>query len=160
MVTKTAPQAVSDPLERRVTYLLRRVSAAMMAGLASSLAELDLRPVEASMLIVISANPGCKQAQIGRLLGIKAANMAPLIGSLLARGMIAKSQMDGRSQAVVLTKLGKVAAREAERRMDHLDAQVADMLGPTGCAKLASALTTLLETAVKGEPHEELSPVS
>jgi DNA-binding MarR family transcriptional regulator len=155
MVTKTAPQEVSDPLARRVTYLLRRVSAAMMAGLASSLAELELRPVEASMLVVIAANPGCKQAQIGRLLGIKAANMAPLIGALVTRGMIAKSQMDGRSQAVVLTKLGKVAAREAERRMDLLDAQVAQMLGATGCAKLATSLTTLLETAVGSEPAED-----
>ncbi len=155
MAVKAAPKIVSDPLERRVSYLLRRVSAAMMGELAASLASLSLRPVEASMLVVISANPGCKQAQIGRLLGIKAANLAPLIGVLLARGMIAKTQMDGRSQAVVLTKAGRAAARGAERLMDELDARVSQTLGDTACQNLAGALIRLLEPAAEAEPEDE-----
>ena len=151
MAKPAAGDAPCDPLARRVSYLLRRVSASLMGDLAASLGELGLRPVEASILVVIAGNPGCRQVEIGRMLGIKAANLAPLVGVLVGRGMVAKTRMDGRSQSVVLTSAGKAAARRAERAMDRLDDQVRDSIGAASCGELARWLGVLLERPALGE---------
>ena len=70
------------------------------------------------MLLAIAAHAGLTQSDIGRMLGIKRANMAPLIGGLEARGLISRWAVDGRSQALALTAEGEVlhlAAQEATR---------------------------------------------
>lgn len=151
MAKRAAADAPCDPLARRVSYLLRRVSASLMGDLAAALAKLGLRPVEASILVVIAGNPGCRQVEIGRMLGIKAANLAPLMGALVERGLVAKTPMDGRSQAVVLTTSGKAAARRAERAMDQLDGQVRDSLGDASVGELTRWLGLLLDRAAGEE---------
>src|SRR6185437_16592952 len=55
---------VIDPLKGLPGYALRRVSAAFMAELASRLAVLDLRPAEATVLLVIGVNPGITQSDV------------------------------------------------------------------------------------------------
>ena len=68
-----------DPLTNYPGYLLRRASAAAMANLAKRLKKLNLSPTEATILNVIDANPNANQSDIGRLLDIARANMAPLV---------------------------------------------------------------------------------
>jgi DNA-binding MarR family transcriptional regulator len=63
-------------------YLLRRASAMAMARLAKHLKTLHLNPTDATVLSVIDANPNAKQSEIGRMLDIARANMAPLISRL------------------------------------------------------------------------------
>ena len=159
MAKRPLAKPLVDPLATRVSYLLRRVSAMLMDDLASSLWALELRPVEASILVVVAGNPGCKQAQIGRTLDIQAANLAPLIGTLVVRGLLAKSRMDGRSQSVVLTTSGKVAAKRAERIMDQIDKQVSDALGEVNYHELAGRLRALLALSVNSQTSREAGDV-
>jgi DNA-binding MarR family transcriptional regulator len=96
-----------DPLMEYPGYLLRRASVAAMADLADRLSVLGLRPTEATVLLVIDANPGATLSDVGRLLRIASANMVPLIARLEARDLIDREPMDGRSQALVLAPLGR-----------------------------------------------------
>ena len=94
-------------------YQIRRLSLVVMADLAEGLAPLGLRPAEASVLIAIEANAGMTQSELGRMLGIKRANMAPLIAGLESRAAVSRDAVDGRSQALRLTAEGKALHAQA-----------------------------------------------
>jgi DNA-binding MarR family transcriptional regulator len=114
---------LADPLDDLLGYWLRRASTAMMADLGTSLAQAELRPTEATILILIRANPGLTQSDIGRVLGIARANMAPLMGGLLKRGFIQKSRVDGRSQSLALTESGIAKVGAAQMIIDAHEAR-------------------------------------
>ena len=118
-----AATALDNPLEDLIGYRIRRLSASLMGLLAAELQTLDLRPSDASILILIGANPRVRQSEIGRVLGIQRANMAPLISSLERRGFIRKEWVDGRSYGLLLTLHGDrtaLAVRQAMQRNDGL----------------------------------------
>lgn len=108
---------LKNPLESRLGYQLRRASVVIMADLAESLAELDLKPAQASILALIKANPAITQTEIGRMLAIQRANMVPLIASLMTRKLIARHATDGRSHALHLTSAGRALAAKADDRI-------------------------------------------
>jgi len=113
----TLETSLKNPLEFRLGYQLRRASVIMMADLTTRLADLDLSPAEASILILIAANPAVTQSGIGRALGVKRANMVPLIAGLISRGCIAKEPADGRSHSLQVTDSGTELAKGAQRIM-------------------------------------------
>jgi DNA-binding MarR family transcriptional regulator len=112
---------IIDPMKDLPGYALRRVSAANMARLAARLAGLDLRPADATVLLVIGTNPGVTQSEIGRLLDIASANMAPLAARLADRGLIVREAVDGRSQGLKLTESGRRIAHKARGIMEDLE---------------------------------------
>ena len=131
---------LTDPLENRLGYQLRRASAVMMADLGQSLAPLDLKPAEATILIVVGANPGCTQSDVGRSLGINRANMVPLIAALLKQGMVEKAPVDGRSQALTLTSAGQAKVDAAEKIIDKHEARFQALLNMSDHDALIAAL--------------------
>lgn len=134
---------LADPLEDLLGYWLRRASTAMMADLGTSLAPANLRPTEATILILIRANPGLTQSDIGRVLGIARANMAPLMGGLLKRGFIQKSRVDGRSQSLALTELGIDKVCVAQTIIDAHEARFREGLDVALLPDMIAALRTL-----------------
>ncbi len=78
--SETAP--LVNPLEAHLGYQLRRASVFAMTDLGTRLTPTGLRPSEVAVLMVIRANSGCQQGAIGELLGIKSANMVPLVARL------------------------------------------------------------------------------
>lgn len=96
-----------SPLDSLLGYRLRRASMAMMAGLHEVLRPYNLSAGEASLLILVGANPGCRQSDVGRALAIKRANLTPLVGRLKTRGLIADTPIDGRSLSLALTEAGR-----------------------------------------------------
>jgi DNA-binding MarR family transcriptional regulator len=103
----------TGPFDSLLGYHLRRASVAVMADLAAALAPLDLKPAEASILFTIAAADGVTQAELGRVLGIQRANMAPIIASLIRRGLLGKQTADGRSQSLHLTQAGWTLHQDA-----------------------------------------------
>lgn len=101
-----------NPLDQLLGYQLRRASQAMMADLEERLTNFGLRITEASVLLVIEANPNITQSEIGRVLSIQRANMAPLTTQLERGGLIQRTAAGGRAQALRLTKAGMALARE------------------------------------------------
>ena len=104
-----------DPLENYPGYSLRRASAATMARLARRFAALELRPTEATVLMVIDANPNITQSEIGRMLDIASANMAPLVSRLADRELVERQPVDGRSHGLELTSAGRSIASKVKK---------------------------------------------
>jgi DNA-binding MarR family transcriptional regulator len=96
-----------DPMSDYPGYLLRRASALAMARLGKHLKVLHLNPTDATVLNVIDANPNSKQSEIGRMLDIARANMAPLVSRLADRDLIERQPVDGRSHGLVLSRAGR-----------------------------------------------------
>jgi len=119
---------LASPLDRLLGYRLRRASMVLMTDLMSVLRPFNLSVGEASLLILVGANPGCRQSDVGRALEIKRANLTPLIGRMKARGLIADAPIDGRSLSLALTPAGTALQSEILPRIDARDGEARDRL--------------------------------
>lgn len=143
---------LTNPLDDLLGYQLRRASAALMGELARELDRIGLKATEASVLILIDANPGITQSEIGRALNIKRANMAPLAAMLDLRGFISRQKADGRSQGLIVTTVGADHCRRAQEAMRRHDIRIRDALPKGLAAKLQSALPALWQMSSEQEP--------
>lgn len=134
---------LNNPLKMLIGYQLRRASAAAMETLADDLARLDLRPSEASILLLVDGNALAKPIDIARELGIQRANMTPLIAGLERRGLIARAAADGRSHALSLTEGGRQAAKSAFEAMQTHEERLRLRLGRSAAQDLADRLARL-----------------
>lgn len=121
---------VQDPLRKFPGYALRRASNAFLSDLTPRLAELDLRLTEASILTVIRANPNITQSEIGKLLSIASANVAPIIGRLDERGLLERVRVDGRSHGLCLTDQGSHLAKQALAIMEAQEVRLLQRIPP------------------------------
>lgn len=135
------------PLAELLGYHLRRASAVMMTDLGERLATVGLRPTEATILLLIDTTPGCIQSDIGRILGIQRANMAPLIGSLEKNGFISRSPVDGRSHALSLTDAGSSKLAEARAQIDEHERNFQSMFSKSEGAALIAAMRKISASA-------------
>jgi DNA-binding MarR family transcriptional regulator len=141
----------TDPLASLLGYHLRRLSVAVMADLTNALAPLNLKPTDASILFLTGARPGLTQSELGRELGIQRANMAPLIGALIRRGLIERSPVDGRSQSLHLTQKGETTRTQAWHATQTHESRLFGTIPPTARAKLINQLQTIWHTAETSE---------
>jgi DNA-binding MarR family transcriptional regulator len=141
-----AVAVLADPMAARLGYQLRRVSVAMMADLSAKLVPLGLRPAEATILLLVGANPGCQQGEIGEVLGIKRANMVPLMARLVDAGLVARARADGRSHAISLTSRGVTKVAAINKVLDRQEAQFHASLDARSLANLLKALAMLRGT--------------
>jgi DNA-binding MarR family transcriptional regulator len=98
--------SMDDVLANLPGYALRRAAATIQAEFAALLEPLGLRPTDASILVLIDANPGITQSALGLNLGVQRANMVPLVARLEDNGYISRIAVDGRSFGLELTKAG------------------------------------------------------
>ena len=134
---------LSNPLESHLGYQLRRASALLMADLGTRLAPTGLRPTEVAVLLVIRANKGCQQGAVGELLGIKPANMVPLIARLVKQGLVDRARADGRSHSLSLTPLGRARATAVNELLDRHDSAIQSRLDRQSLAGLLASLVKL-----------------
>jgi DNA-binding MarR family transcriptional regulator len=106
---------MKDPLEKLPGYVLRRASSAALAELNQRLEPLKLRHADAAFLLLIDSAPGISQSEAGRILDIQRANMVPVVSRLQRRGLIDRTKVDGRSQALRLTAGGRATLAKARR---------------------------------------------
>lgn len=99
--------APAHPLNDLPGYALRRAANAMMAELAARLEPLGLRIAEASVLLLIAGRRDLTSSEIGKVLDIQRANMAPLLARLEAAGLIRREPLDRKSQAILLSATGE-----------------------------------------------------
>ena len=134
-----------DPLKSYPGYLLRRASALSMAKLAKRLKALDLSPTEATVLNVIEANPNVNQSDIGRLLDIARANMAPLVSRLARRDLIERQPLDKRSHGLVLSRTGRSLTSKLKKVFAEHEADLLTKIPASQRAVFFSSLRSLLE---------------
>jgi len=153
---------IIDPLRDLPGYLLRRASVDLMSKLAVRLAALDLRPSEATVLMVIGANPGVTQSEIGRALDIATANMAPLAARLTRRALIVRERVDGRSHGLKLSESGRRLTQRARAVMEAFEAsEILERIPASQRAVFVSALRALAskqEAATEGARKPRKAP--
>ena len=90
-------------------YNLRRAHGVQKQRFAAVFGPLGIRPVTLTALGTIYDNPGITQAELGKKLNIKRANMVPVMAELEGRGLIVRrpSDNDRRAHLVALTPAGR-----------------------------------------------------
>lgn len=115
---------MDDPLIQLPGYALRRAANATAAELAARLAEIDLRQSDASLLMLVEANPGTTASAIGRQLDIQRANMVPILKRLEDAGLIAREAIDGKSVGLELTASGRERLATAREIVETFEAEL------------------------------------
>jgi len=132
-----------DPLQKSPGYSLRRASHAMMAELGERLTGVGLKMADASVLMMIEANPAVTASQIGRTLDIRRANMVPLLKKLEDCGLIERAPIDKKSQGLSLTEAGAARLAEARKLIDAFEAGLLKRVPAEHRAHLLPALDAL-----------------
>src|SRR3954454_5861568 len=89
-------------LNGHLGYFLRRLQVSVFKDFIRTLAPMDVRPAQYSVLLLIEANPGRSQAVIGQALDIERARLARLLHVLEGRGWIERRAADGDGRSLSL----------------------------------------------------------
>jgi len=133
------------PLAGMIGYALRRAQLAVFDDVIANFAELELRPAQYSVLVLLGHTPGLKQSDVAAALGIQRANFVVLLDGLERRGLARRSAApnDRRSYALYLTEEGeRVLARAGALEAAH-EARLDAKLGPGGRERLLELLGRL-----------------
>ena len=125
-------------LEGLIGYNARRAALAVIEVFLPRMAVYDLRPVDFSVLSLVTHNPGITSRQLCGTLGIQPPNLVGMVNALERRELIVRRPhpTDGRALGLHLTPDGARLMREAESTAAQLEAEVA--------AKLTSAESQML----------------
>ena len=121
-----------DVLGGHLGYFIRRLQVWVFQDFIRTLATIDIRPAQYSVLVVIAANPGASQSQIATTLGIERARLARLLNKLEKRGLVERleSPSDARSHALRLTRDGNRMLKRAKTLATMHETRLAETLGP------------------------------
>ncbi len=147
-----------DPFQGMLGYQLRRTSVAVMSALASELEPLGLNPSEASLIMLIGANPGCTQSEIGRAQRAKPANLVPLINQLSALGALERVSGRGRTIALSLTEKGLDLHQRATMVFGRHEARITRGLPADRRMEMIALLRQVCTDACCPDPDENSAP--
>ena len=104
---KTRSRAsLQEPLLRLTGYVLRRASISTLAEFSQRLAPLDLRPIDAALLVLLDAAPHITHSEVAATLGLRRPNLVPVVMGLEMRGVLERKRIDFRSEGLALTQQG------------------------------------------------------
>jgi DNA-binding MarR family transcriptional regulator len=117
-------------LESLLGYNARRAALAVIEVFLERMAPYELRPVDFSVLSLVTHNPGITSRQLCTTLGILPPNLVGMIASLEKRALIERRPhpRDGRAMGIHLTQAGQKMMRDAEKTAAALEADVASRL--------------------------------
>jgi DNA-binding MarR family transcriptional regulator len=135
------------PLKGYVGYAVRRAQIAIFGDFLESLRDVDLRPAQFGVLVVIDDNPGMRQSDVCAGLGIQKANFVPLISELEARGLVVREPgaNDRRAYALHLTAQGEALLRRARELHARHEARLTERIGRRGRAQLLNLLNRMAD---------------
>jgi DNA-binding MarR family transcriptional regulator len=116
--------SLQEPLLGLTGYVLRRASAAALAEFSQRLAPLDLRPIDATLLILLDATPQVTHSEVAETLGLRRPNLVPVVMGLEKRGLLERTRVDFRSEGLALTQQGRALLNKARRIIDLHEAQL------------------------------------
>lgn len=128
--TPAVDQVDASYLESLIGYNARRAALAVIEVFLERMGVYDLRPVDFSVLSLITHNPGITSRQLCTTLGVLPPNLVGMVNALEKRDLIVRKPhpRDGRAMGLHLTAAGQKLMREAERTAAELEADVASRL--------------------------------
>ena len=132
-LTPAVDKVDTSYLESLLGYNARRAALAVIEVFLERMAVYDLRPVDFSVLSLITHNPGITSRQLCSTLSILPPNLVGMINALEKRELISRRPhpRDGRATGLHLTPTGQKLVRDAEKTAAELEAEVAERLSPT-----------------------------
>ncbi|HQT38468.1 MAG TPA: MarR family winged helix-turn-helix transcriptional regulator [Acidocella sp.] len=129
-------------------YMLRQGQLCVYQDFFQVLAAEGIRPPQFSILEVVSRNPGIRPSDVATAIGIKRANLVPLVSALEKRGFLtrAMAELDRRAQSLHLTPAGAEKLRYWHSIVKPHEDRLAERLGAHG----RETLLKLLQTLVRG----------
>jgi DNA-binding MarR family transcriptional regulator len=126
-----AKSSIDLGLDDLLGYNLRRAHGVQRQRFAAVFAPYRIRPVQLSILGLIHENPRLKQADLGRRLDVKSANIVTLLDELEWRNLIERrrARTDKRSHVLNLTPAGRKLTVELLDLHGRLEANLAEHLG-------------------------------
>lgn len=115
---------MDNPLLNFPGYLLRRASKSRMVQLAQYLEPLGVGVSEASILVLISRNPGISQAECGRMLSIQRPNLNPIIRRFVDRALVVSTKGQGRIQCLRMSPEGEELVRRIMMEFEAQEARI------------------------------------
>jgi DNA-binding MarR family transcriptional regulator len=132
-------------LNDHLGYFIRRLQVWVFQDFIRTLAPIDIRPAQYSVLVVIAANPGLSQSDLAARLGIERARLVRLLDRLERRGLTRRlpSRTDRRSHALRLTRAGQRTLKQAKVLAALHEMQLVEKLGNERRKSLLNALKHL-----------------
>ncbi|KRR20737.1 MarR family transcriptional regulator [Bradyrhizobium lablabi] len=132
-----------DALAGHAGYAVRRFQIWIFQDFIRTLAAVDIRPTQYSVMTVIGANPGLSQMAVAKRLGIERARLVHLLDSLEHRDLVSriKSATDRRSHALHLTAQGRTALAQFKRLAAEHERHVAEKIGKENRERLLQILS-------------------
>ena len=131
------PAAVSEVdasyLESLVGYNARRAALAIIGEFLVHMAPYGLRPVDFSVLSLITHNAGITSRQLCTTLGLLPPNLVGMINALEKRELVVRQPhpSDGRAMGLHPSDKGRKLMREAEKTPARLEAGATAQLSPS-----------------------------
>ncbi len=127
-------------------YMLRQGQLCVYHDFFETLAAETIRPPQFSILEVVSRNPGIRPSDVAAVIGVKRANLVPLVSALEKRGFLSRSSSSGdrRAQSLHLTDEGRARLKHWHSLVLPHEDRLAERLGPGGKAQLVKLLHALV----------------
>ena len=112
-------------LESLLGYNARRAALTVIEVFLERMAIYDLRPVDFSVLSLVTHNPGITSRQLCTTLGILAPNLVGMVNAMEKRALIIRRPHphDGRAMGLHLTATGQQMMRDAEKTAARLEVE-------------------------------------
>jgi DNA-binding MarR family transcriptional regulator len=132
-----------DGLLGHAGYAVRRFQLWIFQDFIRTLAAVDIKPTQYSVLTVIGANPGLSQMAVAQRLGIERARLVHLLDSLENRRLVkrVRSKTDRRSHALHLTAQGEASLRQFKLLAAEHERHVAEKIGKENREQLLRILS-------------------
>ncbi|HEX7891284.1 MAG TPA: MarR family transcriptional regulator [Ramlibacter sp.] len=136
-------------LEGLLGYNARRAALAVIEVFLERMAPYGLKPVDFSVLSLVTHNPGITSRQLCSALGILPPNLVGMVNALEKRELIARQPhpRDGRAMGLHLTPGGQKLMRDAEKTAAALESDVASRLSPGELQTLIRLLKKVYQPA-------------
>lgn len=134
-----------DSLADMFGFQLRRVSACLKSALEAEFEPLGLRTSEATLLLAVGESPGRTQADFGRDLRIKPANMVPLVARLAAAGYVERIPGERRAIVLKLTEAGVRQLEAVRQALQRHEDRITQSLSAEDKALITMALKTIAD---------------
>lgn len=112
-----------DVLDELLGYSLRRAQVAMFVAFDKATRGMGVTPPRFTALVIIGANPGISQTDLGRVLGIARSGAMLLADWFVRRGLVERRRRpnDGRAWGLHLSREGERFTARLKRRVIALD---------------------------------------
>lgn len=137
----------TEQMKAYLGYLVRRLDARIAQSFHAALSEESITPARFTALSIIAANPGVRQTDLARELGIARPAALKLVNILDSLGLIECHPVpsDKRISAIMLSKLGREKLSIIEQKVQAHEERLTKNLTQAELQQLMGLLSRLLE---------------